>query len=150
MGWGGCLLWLGTRSIGRIDRFNSDSTTPTGSLHLGALPYGACSVLPWAAVRFKHGGQWQRRAESATNYIDKLLFEASTIHRIMRFYSNSLFGSCAIVNISAFATMSTQVRNSYQLSSRSEYPTASREASMQAHPTRPHCPFEKNLPRSPV
>lgn len=102
-----------------------------------------------AAVNHKGG------KSSSIHYIDKLLFEASAIHRIMRFYSNSIIDSCAIANISAFVTMSTQVRNSYQVSSRSTYVAASEETAgfteltrSRQSPTQIRGRAKKNLPRS--
>lgn len=96
-----------------------------------------------AAVNHKGG------MSSSGYYIDKLLFEASAIHRIMRFYSNSIIGSGAISNISAFVTMSTQVPISYQVSSRSTHAVASEEASGFADLTRSRQSPRQNRKRPP-
>lgn len=48
--------------------------------------------------------------------IGGLRSQASANGRFAKVHSNSLIGNCATANISAFVTMSTQTRISYQVS----------------------------------
>jgi hypothetical protein len=91
-----------------------------------------------AAVLRSHTAAGNKRGEgSSINSIEEHPSQARANGSFARCYSNPLTDNGTIVNISAFVTMSTQVRISYHLSSRSENMAAPEKPALEARRREP-------------